>query len=302
MKFYCENCGSRYESDKVSGGQKVRCKKCNATFAVVQADENDPLLGQQVGGCRLIRKLGQGGMGSVYRAYMLSLDKAVAIKILSSDLGNNEEFIQRFFREARAAAKLEHHNILQVLNVGEDKPQRLHYIIMQFVDGQALTKQIRQRGRIPQLETLDIIEQVANGLKCAHDKGFIHRDIKPDNIMITSDGVPKVADFGLAKSLEETSHLTTTGTIMGTPHYMSPEQCKGEELDPRSDLYSLGVVLYEMLSGHLPFTAPSPVSVMMKHTTEEPKPIREIAPDLHPEIEALVKSMMVKDRQKRLQN
>jgi len=227
---------------------------------------------RQLGTYRLSRMLGRGGMGEVWQAFDISLERHVAIKLMRKDLLGNEDATRRFSREARAVARLNHPNIVQVYAFGDEKG--LLYFVMELVDGKTVSERLREGGCIPLSEAVGFLMQAVDGLDYACERGIIHRDIKPSNLMITSGGQLKIADFGLAKMVENDTQMTMAGTAMGSPNYMSPEQARGEEADHRSDIYALGVSLFQMLCGKLPFTANSPVSVLLKQV-QEPLPESE---------------------------
>jgi serine/threonine protein kinase len=264
------------------------------------------LAGRRIGPYRITGELGRGGMGVVYCAEDTALARKVAIKILPAHLGHDDEFIKRFIREARAAAKLDHPGIVQVYQAGRmvsetgDGPC---FIAMQHVDGEPLSELIRREGRLNPDRALDLTRQVAEALGAAHAAGLVHRDIKSSNILVTADWRVKVTDFGLATSIgTDRNRITDTGAYLGTPEYSSPEQCEGRELDGRSDLYSLGVVLYELLTGHVPFEAKTPYKLFERIVHETPEPVSRAVPGLPRELLAMLDRMMAKDRNKRYAN
>jgi predicted Ser/Thr protein kinase len=260
-------------------------------------DQEDALIGKELNRCTIQRKLGQGGMGAVYLAHHPGLNRAVAIKVLPGDLAARPEFKERFFREARLAARLEHPNVVQVHDVGEE--QGVHYIAMQYVEGKSLDAILKDKKKLALNEALAITKRVAVALSAAAKLGIVHRDIKPHNILISKDGVVKVADFGLAKDDDSNKSISEPGAIMGTPYYMSPEQAKGEKVDHRGDIYSLGATLYHMLSGRRLFEGGTPVSIVMKQINEEPMPIREIEPAIPEPVEAILVKMIQKEPDRR---
>ncbi|NUQ63987.1 MAG: serine/threonine protein kinase [Pirellulales bacterium] len=258
----------------------------------IRSDED--LSGRQLGDFRLLRRLGQGAMAEVYLAEQASLRRQVAVKVLRSRLAEDQTYVQRFRREAQAAAALVHANIVQIYEVGE--VEQVHYIAQEYVQGQNL-KQWLQRNSPPGLRTtLAIMRQAAAALAKAADQGIVHRDIKPENILLARSGEVKVADFGLAQlsSPDQGAQLTQVGITVGTPLYMSPEQVEGKPLDPRSDLYSLGVTCYHMLAGSPPFSGDTALSVAVQHLKKQPVPLEQVRPDLPPALCRIVHRMMAK--------
>lgn len=258
------------------------------------------LVGRKIGTYEIQDVIGHGGMGYVYKAQDLSLGRTVAIKILKPDLNKDKEFEQRFIREARALAELDHPNIVQVYSAG--RFQDILFIAMQLAPGKTLDAYIREKKQLSIRESLQIIRQVAQALDFAHQRGLMHRDIKPTNIMIDDSGRVKVMDFGLAKSVITLDGLTQNGVFYGTPEYGSPEQCETGRIDVRTDLFSLGVVLYEMLSGKLPFVAETPLALFKKISEEEPISLRILNARVPKAVESLCSRLMEKDREKRIQS
>jgi len=241
--------------------------------------------------------IGQGGMAHVYRARDRVLGRPVAVKILRSEYASDEKLLARFQREARAAANLLHPNIVSVYDVGQDGDR--HYIVMEYMAGPTLKEVIRQRAPLPVEQALKVAEQVCAALEYAHRRGVIHRDIKPQNILFSEDEeVVKVADFGIAKSRLD-PEITAERLALGTVKYISPEQARGVEVVPQSDLYSLGVVLYEMLTGQQPFTGDTPVSIALQHVEAEPPPPRQLNPFLPPAVEEIILRCLAKDPRQR---
>ena len=244
----------------------------------------------------LDRELGRGGMGIVYRARDRRLKRMVAIKVLPPELGFRGEIKSRFLREAETAAQLSHPNIVPIYSV--DEREGLVFFVMTCVDGDTLAKRLAEQGPLPAEEARRILREVADALAYAHARGVIHRDIKPDNILLGEGGRAMVTDFGIARAIQEgaDSRLTATGVAIGTPAYMSPEQAAGDrEIDGRSDLYSLGVVGYQMLTGQLPFQANSTPAMLMKHITERPAPIEQLRAGVPADLSAAVMTMLEKD-------
>jgi serine/threonine protein kinase len=254
---------------------------------------------------RLDAKIGFGGMGDVYQASRLLIGDQVAIKILHAAHVSDPQAGERFRREAQAAARLKHPNAVSIYDFGVTS-EGLVYLVMELVEGQNLRQIIKQQGPLPPATVSEITNQVCAALQAAHQQNVIHRDLKPDNIMVnaTISGLRvKVLDFGIAKLRDlSTSNLTVTGNVMGTPHYMSPEQCLGEEIDSRSDLYSLGVVMYQMLTGSLPFNSATSTAVVMQHVNKEPPSLRSLNLSISPAVEAVVLRALAKRREDRPQS
>ena len=236
--------------------------------------------------------IGGGGMADVYKARDILLDRTVAVKILHEQFKRDSEFIQKFHREAQAAAKLSHPNIVNIYDVGVMGDD--HYIVMEYVPGSTLKDRIKQEGHLSVDAALRVAKDIASALAHAHANNLVHCDIKPHNILMMPDGSAKVADFGIARAVTE-STMTYTGNVVGSVHYFSPEQAKGTMITPRSDVYALGVVLYEMLTGQLPFTGETPVSIAMKHLQEQPRSVRQLDESIPPVVEAIVARAMQKD-------
>ncbi|MDQ4006075.1 MAG: Stk1 family PASTA domain-containing Ser/Thr kinase [Actinomycetota bacterium] len=240
--------------------------------------------------------LGQGGMARVFRGTDRVLNRTVAVKVLSPQFADDDQFVARFRREAQAAAGLNHPNIVSVYDTGSQG--EVHFIVMEYVEGRTLRDVIRQEGPLLPERGAEITESVARGLAAAHESGLVHRDVKPGNIMITREGEVKVMDFGIARTSSGDT-LTQTAAILGTASYLSPEQAQGESVDLRSDIYSVGCVLYEMLTGRPPFTGDSPVSIAYKHVRENPALPSRMNPDIPQGLEAVVMKCMAKNPENR---
>jgi len=263
------------------------------------------LAGQTLGQYQLRELLGIGGMGSVYRAYQVNLKREVAVKIISPELVNNAELMARFIREAEISAQLEHANIVPIHDFGTQSG--VTYVVMRLLTGGSLSRRIEQRvedGRplISLGETAELLRQVASALDYAHSHNVIHRDIKPANIMFDNQGKPHVVDFGIAKLTRGGASFTQTGTAMGTPNFMPPEQWRGEELTPQADQYALGVMVYQLLTGRVPFDGDSAFVLMHKHLNEQPTPLSILRPDIPPAVMMVINRALAKDYRQRFQS
>ncbi len=236
----------------------------------------DPFIGKSLDEFEIREPLGRGGMGAVYKAWQPSLERFVAIKVLSKTISGDHSFIERFVREARNAAAITHTNIIEVHAIGRDKEHQ--YIAMELVEGGSLEDMIRLDGPLPPARALDIMRQVTSALAAAHECGILHRDIKPANILFTKRDRAKVADFGLAKHEGVDLTLTQTGQLLGTPRYLPPEPARGQRLDTRSDLYSLGATFYHALAGKPPFDGATTLELSMKHVEAPVPPLHKLAP------------------------
>jgi tRNA A-37 threonylcarbamoyl transferase component Bud32 len=241
---------------------------------------------------RLLELIGSGGMAVVYRGVDTLLQRRVAVKVLRESYSGDPAFLARFQREAQSAARLDHPNVVTVYDVGQDGDH--HYIVMEYVDGQDLKTLIRQKGQLDVGEALDIATQIAAGVGHAHKSGFIHCDVKPQNVLVTRDGRAKVTDFGIARALSE-SGLTESDTVWGSPLYFSPEQAAGDPPSPASDVYSIGVVMYEMLAGRPPFQAEKTAALALMHLREEPAPLAARNPQVPPQLEWIIRKVMAKE-------
>jgi len=264
------------------------------------SEQDDPLIGVEVNHYLIKERIGQGGMGQVYLAWDKDLDREVALKFLPEYLTADTTAVERLIREAKASAKLEHSNIVSILGIGDQNGR--HYITMQYVEGGTLDEVLNQQGVLEVQESLRILRQAANGLLAAHQMGIIHRDVKPENIMLDRYNTVKISDFGLAISNTQTTRLTMDGQIVGTPYIMSPEQCDGKELDMRSDIYSLGITFFKMLTGKWPFDAETAVAIILKQLQKPlPDPLK-YKDDIPEQVIAIVKRMTAKVPEDRYQN
>lgn len=244
---------------------------------------------------QIIKSIGEGGMANVYLAYDTILDRNVAVKVLRGDLATDEKFVRRFQREALSASSLSHPNIVEVYDVGEDNGQ--YYIVMEYIEGCQLKQLLKKRGRLTLSEVIDIMLQITDGLSVAHDAYIIHRDIKPQNIMILDSGLVKITDFGIAMAMNSTQ-LTQTNSVMGSVHYLPPEQANGKGSTLQSDIYSMGILMYELLTGELPYKGDNAVEIALKHLKEKIPSVR----DKYPEIPQSVENIIIKATAKNPKN
>jgi eukaryotic-like serine/threonine-protein kinase len=236
--------------------------------------------------------VGTGGMSSVFRAHDRLLDRKVALKILHQQYSGDDDYVERFKREARSVAALSHPNVVTVIDRGEHEDRQ--FIVFEYVEGENLKRLIERRGPAPVPNALELAIQIARGLAFAHQQGLIHRDVKPQNVLLNGDGRAKVTDFGIARSLNVQRGMTQTGTVLGTSDYIAPEQAQGQRVDEHTDVYSLGVVVYELLTGEVPFPGENFVAVAMRHINEEPPSVREKRPDVPVRVDEAVRRAMAK--------
>jgi serine/threonine-protein kinase len=241
--------------------------------------------------------VGTGGMSTVFRAHDTQLDRRVAIKILHERYADDPEYLERFRREARAVAQLSHPNIVTVIDRGDDGGRQ--YIVFEHVEGENLKELVQRTGRLPVRRALELVLPVADGLAFAHAHGLVHRDVKPQNVLLSREGEVKVTDFGIARSLDVEHGVTQTGTVVGTSEYLAPEQASGRPVSAATDVYSLGVVLWELLAGDVPFTGENFVAVALRHLNEPPPSLRERRPDVSPRLDAAVERALAKDPERR---
>lgn len=245
---------------------------------------------------QIIKSIGEGGMANVYLAYDTILDRNVAVKVLRGDLANDEKFVRRFQREALSASSLSNPNIVEVYDVGEDNGE--YYIVMEYVEGKHLKNLLKKRGKLTVAEVVDIVLQITNGLSVAHDSYIIHRDIKPQNILILENGLIKITDFGIAVAMNATQ-LTQTNSVMGSVHYLPPEQASGKGATLQSDIYSIGILMYELLTGKLPFKGDNAVEIALKHLKEPMPSIKDELPDIPQAIENIILKATAKNPKNR---
>ena len=258
------------------------------------------LTGETIGPYRIVGRLGRGGMADVYKAFHTGLEIYRAIKFIRPEFVTEDDFRARFQKEAQGVARLRHHNIVQIHDFGEDDNR--FYMVMEFLEGSTLKERLKQRGALPVQEAVKLVKEVAGALKYAHDRDLVHRDVKPENIMIDTDGRPVLMDFGIAKLLTTETQLTQTGMGIGTPAYMAPEQAKGLDVGPPADIYALTIVLFELLTGQVPFDADTPMAVMLK-AINDPLPMpRELNPDISEPLQGVIIKGTAKEPQDRFAN
>jgi serine/threonine-protein kinase len=244
--------------------------------------------------------VGTGGMSSVYRAHDKLLERDVALKVMHDQFKADGDYVERFRREARAVAQLSHPSIVTVIDRGEQDGRQ--FIVFEYVDGENLKSLVERNGPLPEREAVELALQIARALGFAHENGLVHRDVKPQNVLLNGDGAAKVTDFGIARSLDVQGGLTQTGTVMGTSDYIAPEQARGQRVDAQSDVYSLGAVLYELLTGEVPFPGDNFVAVAMRHINEPPPSVRERRPDVSPRLDAAIRRAMAKEPRDRFRS
>lgn len=286
------------------------CVKCGTQLSLeeVSLEETKTLLKHRqeletgstfAGRYQVVEEMGRGGMGRVYKVIDTKLKEELALKLIHPEIAVDERIIKRFGNELKMARKISHKNVCRMYHLEED--EGIHYITMEFIKGESLKDMIGMMGQLSAGQALSVVKQVCEGLAEAHKLGVVHRDLKPSNIMIDREGNARIMDFGIARSLKAKG-ITRTGTMIGTPEYMSPEQVEGLETDQRSDLYSLGVILYEMVTGRIPFDGETPFSIALKHKSEKPQDPSEINPQIPEDISRLIMKCLEKDREKRYQN
>jgi len=292
----CPKCGTRLEFDSAVD-ERLVCSGCGAALAAPgrssSSGDSDPLIGKRLGEFEVVELLGRGGMGAVYKARQASLDRFVALKVLPQALSRDASFVERFGREARSAAAVSHPNIIEIHAVGEQDSYQ--FIAMELVEGETLGDVLSREGRVAVERAMALMRQVAAALATAHGAGMLHRDIKPSNILIKSDGLAKVADFGLAKRTEVDISVTATGVPLGTPLYLPPEVARGQAAEARSDLYSLGATFYQALAGRPPFQGTTMAEVAIKHVEATVPPLQQLAPDVPPALCRVIHRLLRKN-------
>jgi serine/threonine protein kinase len=287
--IYCGKCASPLKpSEDMAATETIRAPHEDLTRGTTFANRYE-----------IIEELGKGGMGSVYRVEDTKLNQDIALKLIKPEIASDKKTIERFRNELKIARMIAHRNVCKMYDLGED--QGIRYITMEYIPGEDLKSMIRMMGQLSVGKALSIVKQVCEGLAEAHRMGIIHRDLKPSNLMIDKYGNAKIMDFGIARTLESKG-LTDAGVMIGTPEYMSPEQVERKEADQRSDIYSLGVILYEMVTGRVPFEGETPISVVHKHKYEVPQEPKKVNPQIPDELNAVIMKCLEKDKEKRFLN
>ncbi|MBI4326477.1 MAG: protein kinase [Chloroflexi bacterium] len=292
-------CQATFERPESDAGRLVACPSCHRP-TTVPASSDGTLAGLTLGEYKLVRRVAKGGMGQIYEAVQLKLDRKVALKVLSDELAGNPAFLQRFEREAKAAAAINHPHLVQVYDFGHADSRA--FLVMEYIEGEDLSKWVARQGKLQLMDALQIIEDVALALQEALTRNIIHRDVKPGNILLTSKGQVKLSDLGLARRLDEEVELTATGVGIGSPHFMSPEQADdARRVDHRADIYSLGITLLFLLTGTRPFDGPSSYAVVLAHANKPLPRGEDLGVKLPDNVEALIRRMAAKDPQGRYQ-
>jgi serine/threonine protein kinase len=295
----CKSCNHEFRAHAKLVGKSVPCPYCQRAMVIVaEPVHEDKLVNQEIGGCRLVKRLGAGALGVVYEAKQISVNRRVAIKMLSSKAAADGEVVQRFQREANLSAKIRHAGVVGVYDCGQDRS--VHFLTMEFIDGPTMAGLIEEQGKLPWREASNLVLQVARALDHLHSQGIIHRDIKPANILIENGATAKLADLGLAKQVDSDPSagggLTMQGIAMGSPAYMPPEQIRNaRDATAVADIYALGATFYQAVTGVIPFDGKNGTEVMTKVLREEPKPVTSLNPEVPAGVAALIHSMLAKD-------
>ena len=285
--------GRRISEAELMPGDQILIGETLITFQAEPLTAADPLIGKDVGGYRILELIGKGGMGRVYKALQISLERIVAIKILSRQYADNPAFIERFRHEAMSLAKLTHPNVVGVYDVADSGG--LHYFSMEYMPGDTIAKKISSGRKLSAAEAVPMMIDIARGLTYAEDQGVVHRDIKPENMMLDAAGNAKICDLGIAHTIGEGPWRNTPHGVFGSPHYIAPEQARGQTTDHRADIYSLGASFYRILSGKTLYTGASARELILKHINDDPVPLRELEPALPAELCRVIEKCLCKD-------
>ncbi len=297
---FCSKCGTQLPSDKAIPGASPTSEDISEPTKTIEAPKEELTTGSTFATrYQIIEELGRGGMGRVYRVLDKKLNEEVALKLIKPEISSDKKTVERFSNELKMARKIVHKNIARMFDLNEEKGT--HYFTMEYVRGEDLKRLIRKMGRLNAAQAISIAKQVCDGLAEAHKLGVIHRDLKPQNIMVDEDGNSRIMDFGIARSLEGKG-ITGAGVMIGTPDYMSPEQVEGKETDQRSDIYSLGIILYEMVTGQVPFEGDTPFTIGVKHKSERPKNPKELNSQLPDDLNRVILKCLEKDKENRYQS
>ena len=290
--------GERVAEARLSPGDKIQAGECLLSF--LEDDErrtSGGLIGREIAGHRIVERLGRGGMGTVYKAIQLSMERAVAVKFLASEFVSDPKFVERFECEARSAGRLSHKNLVEVFDAG--RCQGLCYYTMEFMPFGNIRDQIAGGQKLPLVNVLPMMVDVARGLIYAEKKGIVHRDIKPDNLMIGYDGIVKIGDLGIAKLLHDAPAVAQADGVFGSAHFIAPEQARGRDIDCRADIYAMGATFYRVLTGRTLFSGESQKEILLKQVAEKPTPIRELEPGIPKALAHIIKRMLKKKPDKR---
>jgi len=287
---FCADCGT----------QLPPSEEISAPTETLEAPKEELTTGSTFAGrYQIIEELGKGGMGKIYKVMDTKIKEKVALKLLKPEIASDKNTIERFSNELKFARKIRHENVCQMYDLNEEKGT--HYITMEYIHGEDLKRLIRKMGQMSAGQAIPIAKQVCEGLVAAHKLGVVHRDLKPQNIMVDEEGNARIMDFGIARSLKGKG-ITGAGVMIGTPEYMSPEQVEGKEVDQRSDIYSLGVILYEMVTGRVPFEGDTPFTIGVKHKSEIPKDPKELNAQVPTDLSGVILKCMEKDKEQRYQS
>lgn len=296
------SCGKQYNDAGLRPGTKLKCRICGSDILITKTQQEAKPISEiiMLGRFQLLKELNDSGTSKVYFAKDTSMDRDVAIKVMKGRMSDNTRLRGRFKQEVHTAAKINDENVGQVLEAGFEG--EVGYIVMEYIEGKSVRELLKKYKALPFRTAAQLVHQVAKGLHVVHIQGIIHRDIKPDNLFLATNGKVKIMDFGFARDMEEEgTRLTHVGQMIGTYHYMSPEQIDSSSADARADIYALGITFYELIAGKVPFDAPSALTIVQKHQKEPLPDIRLVAPDIPDELVRILEKMTAKDPEKRYQ-